>query len=464
MKKFFTSLLLTIIIAAGIICPTTVTAFQNETMLSEQEEMRVDSIFQTLDMLIQEFDAAGVYKGISMVLDTPKLFTFWDKPEFENLQETMLSNTDKLIENFNQSDYLEQVAAEAFLQQQKQENAPYNAFQKGSLIFTSESTFDLTGTASGMITGNAITVNDTSGKLVADISFAPAADQPGKLLMSVYDPEKDKTNELSFERIDNIVRMTDNTGSTLDLIYNEDGFKLIDSDNEVDFDILFNKEAYTITAVNNIGTEENPSPTSYELMLNPETSELSFGSAGMAMATISFDKEAKAINADVMGMSIILSFDDMAKEITAEMQGDAPATYKLVFDEATNAVKLGVLYGTDYMDLINLSIDKAANSLSATMMGETLFSLGVDKAARTLSIATMGGAPEVIGAAELLKLMDQSTTLPEDEEILDGSVVEEPADTGEAIVFGSSPDVTSQESIPVEPTPVTVTEQGTKFK
>ena len=433
MKKKWLALIILAFFVAFAFGTSTVAAFQTDT-----NSERVDSMLQALNYFIQEFNAVEVYKGLSSFSDLPNQLNFWDTSFYENAQENIFSELDEAFANFEQYDYLEEVISEAYQSQEDLEKEHSGIFRKGTVLINAENKIEIIGVFSGIVSDNTIFLTDPSGAVLGAITFFADSYQPHTLFLIAYDPEKDESSTLRLDLIENSIRLTDEDGDTLDFIFEgNEIIRMVDSAGETDFQLAFDKATYTITGRDNLKGGED----AFSLMINPETNIIALDSDNEQVFYMAFDPEAKEIQATFGETDLALAFDDTNNEIQVNIPGEEIANYVLVFDQATNSIAIDAFFGDQFMTLIQLIVDKAAKSITASSFGEILFGATINLEARTLTLQDESGV-QVLGEAEILAMLDSTLSDSEDPE---------PADEGIIYFHSESGNDDSKELVPVIP-------------
>jgi hypothetical protein len=426
MKKIWLAILVfAVFLAAGIPSLSVAaqnTAYQKDNSFFSEED--VSSILGGVTNLIQSFNAEAVYDALKAALDMSKLFGFWETPYFENIQNFMITKGQEQISNFAQEDYLEQLIAKAYADQNKP-NHNKSSFSKNSgFLITGPDSFEIQMSAKGTVKGNHISLFGLDGTPLTEIDLSVNPTNPNQLIISGTDMADQSSKTYYLEISNREISLDSDTDSIFSLRFKPRETILIEiPSSESEVELAFDKKAYRIN-----GTVSSPEQTmEIELELNPLKNLIALALNGTPVIWIESDPVKNSLDLVFADAELLMEFDDDAHEILGTFYTtDQQSQFKLICDKPSNSLALDMVIEGEMTELFKLAFSKQANGVSLNSAGGLIFSATIDEEKGTMTINDSSGF-RVLDESQILDLINSSIkTGPEAEtEVIDNFLNEE---------------------------------------
>jgi len=451
MKKIWLAILVfAVFLAAGIPCLSAAaqnTDYQENSFFSEED---VSSILGGATNLIQSFNAEAVYDGLKVALDFSKWLGFWETPYFENIQNFMITKGQEQISNFAQEDYLEQLIAKAYADQNKPNPEKPSFFKNSGFLITGPDSFEIQMSAKGTVKGNHISLSSFDGTPLTEIDLSVNPTNPNQLVISGIDMADQSSKSYYLEINNREISLDSDTDSLFSLRFKPRETILIEiPSSESELEVAFNKNTYRID-----GTVSSPDQTmEIELELNPLNNLIAMALNGTPVIWIEFDPIKNNLDILFADAELLMEFDDEAHEIFGTFYStDQQSQFKLICDKLSNSLALNMVIEGEMMELFKLAFSKQANGVSLNSAGGLIFSATIDEEKGTMTINDSSGF-RVLDKSQILDLINSSiNTGPQAEtEVIDNFV------NGEDQVVIPEEEIIPTEAPSVAPTEIPIT-------
>lgn len=451
MKKIWLAILVfAVFLAAGIPCLSAAaqnTDYQENSFFSEED---VSSILGGATNLIQSFNAEAVYDGLKAALDFSKRLGFWETPYFENIQNFMITKGQEQISNFAQEDYLEQLIAKAYADQNKPNHEKPSFFKNSGFLITGPDSFEIQMSAKGTVKGNHISLSSFDGTPLTEIDLSVNPTNPNQLVISGIDMADQSSKSYYLEINNREISLDSDTDFLFSLRFKPRETILIEiPSSESELEVAFNKNTYRID-----GTVSSPDQTmEIELELNPLNNLIAMALNGTPVIWIEFDPIKNNLDILFADAELLMEFDDEAHEIFGTFYStDQQSQFKLICDKLSNSLALNMVIEGEMMELFKLAFSKQANGVSLNSAGGLIFSATIDEEKGTMTINDSSGF-RVLDKSQILDLINSSiNTGPQAEtEVIDNFV------NGEDQVVIPEEEIIPTEAPSVAPTEIPVT-------
>jgi len=451
MKKIWLAILVfAVFLAAGIPCLSAAaqnTDYQENSFFSEED---VSSILGGATNLIQSFNAEAVYDGLKVALDFSKSLGFWETPYFENIQNFMITKGQEQISNFAQEDYLEQLIAKAYADQNKPNPEKPSFFKNSGFLITGPDSFEIQMSAKGTVKGNHISLSSFDGTPLTEIDLSVNPTNPNQLVISGIDMADQSSKSYYLEINNREISLDSDTDSLFSLRFKPRETILIEiPSSESELEVAFNKNTYRID-----GTVSSPDQTmEIELELNPLNNLIAMALNGTPVIWIEFDPIKNNLDILFADAELLMEFDDEAHEIFGTFYStDQQSQFKLICDKLSNSLALNMVIEGEMMELFKLAFSKQANGVSLNSAGGLIFSATIDEEKGTMTINDSSGF-RVLDKSQILDLINSSiNTGPQAEtEVIDNFV------NGEDQVVIPEEEIIPTEAPSVAPTEIPIT-------
>lgn len=377
---------------------------------TEEELANARMMLTNLNMAIEQFDAAEVYTMLSELVNVGDLFADMWKPDMlAEFKQAIFVDLKSQIGNLENSTFFED-------QFRKEWNDPAvraEAAKSGLIEYLSETSIRVMGSIDASVSGNVITYSDINGNSLYTITYANGEKENSLMIIVDVPNEKEPIHvEMMLEILDDTLMFYGRENASgeftagSEISFPETNVILIsDLETKHEARLTFDPENYTIALTSDEFVDdegETVDAVDISVELNPENKSISLNSRGDEVVSIYFYAEEKSITlagsamaaADPTGMatgasSFSLAFDEETTAIDVSAGENSLA--KLTFNKATNSIVVGVdMMGSGTLtDLINITVNKDAHSLTVSMMGMEIFNAAVDSAAETVTIKSM---------------------------------------------------------------------------
>lgn len=415
MKNRFYVLLLILAALVATINIQNTAAYQNDSAPhAALEQNTADSLFQAADILFDNFNADGIYKGIKELIKLPDALNFWDKPFMSDLGPKFVELEKAGVKAYQDPIFLEKSVGQAYTASQDTSSSEAKAMQFYPVKFTSPTTFEVQGNMIVTVAGNKLNITDPNGNRLADMAYAADSDDDSILHVTVTEYEENNEKEtvnFEFKVTDKGFVLSSKEETVASFVIDGDKITFDVPKEENRIEVTLNREAYSIDG---IITEKGEQANAFSATLNPVEKTIGLILDEEQLFSAAFDAEKQMISVTTGDSTSELRFEDATNSIFAvlpEMQMVA----RLRFEAASNSLAVDVgEQATEMMEMFNLSVDKAARGLEVSSMGYTFFSLKIDGTARTLTITDPEGKTQVIDEAGLIELLNSTTNSEEE--------------------------------------------------